>query len=419
MSYITSGMAASYKRYFIYAVIAGILTFIITLPILGIHIHQNAQGLTLSGQWQYSLCAACVIFAAQLLLPALIRVKKSLPSTQFSPAALIETHRAKVLTLLIVFALILPFFGSRTMINVGTTALIYVLLGLSLNIVVGYAGLLDLGHVAFYAVGAYTYAILSQHGIGFWSSMPVAALVAGVLGLVLGFPVLRLRGDYLAIVTLGFGEIIRILFNNLDSLTNGPRGINGIPKPTLFNIAFIKNPPPGQTAFHELIGVRYSTEYRAVFLYFIILLLCLFTLWIINRLLRMPIGRAWEALREDEIACKSLGLNTTAIKLSAFAIGAVFAGLAGAFFAAVQGSVTPDSFTFWESAIMLAIVVLGGMGSQTGVILAAVALIVIPEAAREFSEYRMIIFGAVMVLMMIWRPQGLIPAKRPKMELPE
>lgn len=407
-------------RYLLYAALAAALTFFITLPILGVHLNQSAQGLSLTGQWQHCLYAAAVVFVAQLLLPLAIQAKHRLPrNPRFSPAAYIENHRGVVLALLIVAAFFVPVFGSRGAVNVATLALIYVMLGLSLNIVVGYAGLLDLGHVAFYAVGAYCYAILAQHGVGFWTTLPIAALLTGTLGLLLGFPVLRLRGDYLAIVTLGFGEIIRILLNNLDSLTNGPKGINNIPKPGLFNIVFTRKGGAGETPFHELVGIPFSTEQRGIFLYLIILGLCLLTLWVINRLLRMPIGRAWEALREDEIACRSLGVNTTGIKLSAFAIGAAFAGLAGAFYAAFQGSVTPDSFTFWESAIMLAIVVLGGMGSQTGVILAALALTIIPEIAREFSQYRMIIFGAVMVLMMIWRPQGLIPAQRPKMELPE
>ena len=407
-------------RYLLYAALAAALTFFITLPILGVHLNQSAQGLSLTGQWQHCLYAAAVVFIAQLLLPLAIQAKHRLPrNPRFSPAAYIENHRGVVLALLIVAAFLVPVFGSRGAVNVATLALIYVMLGLSLNIVVGYAGLLDLGHVAFYAVGAYCYAILSQHGVGFWMSLPVAALLAGTLGLLLGFPVLRLRGDYLAIVTLGFGEIVRILLNNLDSLTNGPKGINNIPKPGLFNVVFTRKAGAGETPFHELFGIPFSTEQRGIFLYLIILALCLLTLWVINRLLRMPVGRAWEALREDEIACRSLGVNTTGVKLSAFAIGAAFAGLAGAFYAAWQGSVAPDSFTFWESAIMLAIVVLGGMGSQTGVILAALALTVIPEIAREFSQYRMIIFGAVMVLMMIWRPQGLIPAQRPKMELPE
>ena len=407
-------------RYLLYAALAAALTFFITLPILGVHLNQSAQGLSLTGQWQHCLYAAAVVFVAQLLLPLAIQAKHRLPrNPRFSPAAYIENHRGVVLALLIVAAFLVPVFGSRGAVNVATLALIYVMLGLSLNIVVGYAGLLDLGHVAFYAVGAYCYAILAQHGVGFWTTLPIAALLTGTLGLLLGFPVLRLRGDYLAIVTLGFGEIIRILLNNLDSLTNGPKGINNIPKPGLFNIVFTRKGGAGETPFHELVGIPFSTEQRGIFLYLIILGLCLLTLWVINRLLRMPIGRAWEALREDEIACRSLGVNTTGIKLSAFAIGAAFAGLAGAFYAAFQGSVTPDSFTFWESAIMLAIVVLGGMGSQTGVILAALALTIIPEIAREFSQYRMIIFGAVMVLMMIWRPQGLILAQRPKMELPE
>ena len=407
-------------RYLLYAALAAALTFFITLPILGVHLNQSAQGLSLTGQWQHCLYAAAVVFVAQLLLPLAIQAKHRLPrNPRFSPAAYIENHRGVVLALLIVAAFLVPVFGSRGAVNIATLALIYVMLGLSLNIVVGYAGLLDLGHVAFYAVGAYCYAILAQHGVGFWTTLPLAALLTGTLGLLLGFPVLRLRGDYLAIVTLGFGEIIRILLNNLDSLTNGPKGINNIPKPGLFNIVFTRKGGAGETPFHELVGIPFSTEQRGIFLYLIILGLCLLTLWVINRLLRMPIGRAWEALREDEIACRSLGVNTTGIKLSAFAIGAAFAGLAGAFYAAFQGSVTPDSFTFWESAIMLAIVVLGGMGSQTGVILAALALTIIPEIAREFSQYRMIIFGAVMVLMMIWRPQGLIPAQRPKMELPE
>ena len=407
-------------RYLLYAALAAVLTFFITLPILGVHLNQSAQGLSLTGQWQHCLYAAAVVFVAQLLLPLAIQAKHRLPrNPRFSPAAYIENHRGVVLALLIVAAFFVPVFGSRGAVNVATLALIYVMLGLSLNIVVGYAGLLDLGHVAFYAVGAYCYAILAQHGVGFWTTLPIAALLTGTLGLLLGFPVLRLRGDYLAIVTLGFGEIIRILLNNLDSLTNGPKGINNIPKPGLFNIVFTRKGGAGETPFHELVGIPFSTEQRGIFLYLIILGLCLLTLWVINRLLRMPIGRAWEALREDEIACRSLGVNTTGIKLSAFAIGAAFAGLAGAFYAAFQGSVTPDSFTFWESAIMLAIVVLGGMGSQTGVILAALALTIIPEIAREFSQYRMIIFGAVMVLMMIWRPQGLIPTQRPKMELPE
>ena len=238
-------------RYLLYAVIAAVLTCFITLPILGVHLHQSAQGLSLSGQWQYSVYAAVIVFIMQLLLPLAIQMKHRLHGSTprpdaFRPAEFIENHRGWVLALLIVAAFLVPVFGSRGAVNVMTLALIYVLLGLSLNIVVGYAGLLDLGHVAFYAIGAYTYAILAQHGLGFWTVLPLAALIAGLFGLLLGFPVLRLRGDYLAIVTLGFGEIVRILLNNWDSLTNGPQGINNIPKPGFFHIVFVKKAAEGQ-----------------------------------------------------------------------------------------------------------------------------------------------------------------------------
>lgn len=400
------------------ALFMALLTFFITLPILGVRLEQSASGLQLSGQWLHSVYAAVAVFIAHLALPVLQIGKRVHP--RFQPSRYLETHRGWVLGILIIIGCLIPVFGSRATIDIATLALIYVLLGLGLNVVVGFAGLLDLGYVGFYAVGAYTYAILStQFGWGFWSALPVAALLAGITGILLGFPVLRLRGDYLAIVTLGFGEIIRILLNNLDSLTNGPAGINDIPTPTFFGLSFLRRPPEGETAFHQWLDIAYKSEYRLIFLYLIIFVICLVSLWVINRLLRMPVGRAWEALREDEIACRSLGLNPTLVKLSAFAIGALFAGIAGAFFAAKQGAIDPESFTFIESAIILAIVVLGGMGSQVGVILAAIAFTVLPEVAREFSEYRMLVFGAVMVLMMVWRPQGLIPAQRPKLELPE
>jgi branched-chain amino acid transport system permease protein len=247
--------------------------------------------------------------------------------------------------------------------------------------------------------------------------LPIAGLMAATFGCILGFPVLRLRGDYLAIVTLGFGEIIRILLNNWTDVTGGPNGISGIEKPTLFGLEFSRRAAEGSHTFHEFFGIDYDSSHRVIFLYLVALLLVLFTIYVINRVQRMPIGRAWEALREDEIACRSLGLNPTVIKLSAFTMGASFAGFAGCFFAARQGFISPESFTFIESAIILAIVVLGGMGSQLGVILAAIAMTILPELAREFQEYRMLMFGGVMVLMMLWRPQGLLPMKRPQLEL--
>jgi branched-chain amino acid transport system permease protein len=300
-----------------------------------------------------------------------------------------------------------------------TLVLIYIMLGLGLNIVVGLAGLLDLGYVAFYAVGAYSYALLSAYfGLSFWLALPIAGLLAALFGLVLGFPVLRLRGDYLAIVTLGFGEIIRILLNNATALTGGPNGIGNIAKPTLFGMEFNRQPStPEAPLFHEMFGLAYDGTHKVVFLYLLAFILVLITLFVIQRLMRMPVGRAWEALREDEIACRSLGLNRTAIKLSAFTLGASFAGFAGCFFAARQGFISPESFTFIESVIVLVIVVLGGMGSQLGVILATIVMILLPELAREFEEYRMLMFGLMMVLMMIWRPEGLVPMKRPKIAL--
>ena len=314
--------------------------------------------------------------------------------------------------------LIFPFVSSRGAVDIATLTLIYVMLGLGLNVVVGFAGLLDLGYVGFYAVGAYSYALLNFYfDVSFWVALPIAGILTAFFGFLLGFPVLRLRGDYLAIVTLGFGEIIRILLNNWTELTGGPNGIARIPKPSLFGLEFTRRPSEGGTTFHEFFGISYSSEYKVMFLYILALLLVLLTIYVIRRLIRMPIGRAWEALREDEIACRSLGLNPTTIKLSAFTIGASFAGFAGSFFAARQGFISPESFTFIESAIVLAIVVLGGMGSQLGIVLAAMAMTILPELAREFDEYRMLLFGLMMVLMMIWRPQGLLPMKRPHLEL--
>jgi branched-chain amino acid transport system permease protein len=281
--------------------------------------------------------------------------------------------------------------------------------------------LLDLGYVAFYAFGAYTYALLNQYfGFSFWACLPLAAAGSACLGFLLGFPVLRLRGDYLAIVTLGFGEIIRLLLNNLTDLTGGPDGVSSIPKPSVFGTEMTRHTSvEGGVTFHQLLGLDYQGGHMVIFLYLVGLMLVLFTYFVTSRLIRMPMGRAWEALRDDEIACRSLGINPTKVKLSAFTLGAAFAGMAGSFFAARQGLVTPESFTFIESAMILAIVVLGGMGSQAGVILAALVLTVLPEIARSFAEYRMLFFGLVMVLMMMWRPQGLIPARRPHVVLPQ
>jgi branched-chain amino acid transport system permease protein len=326
------------------------------------------------------------------------------------------------LILLLAVALPLLPFADRRLIDVAILVTTYVMLGWGLNIVVGLAGLLDLGYVAFYAVGAYSYALLAQNfGLSFWICLPFAGIMAAFAGILLGFPVLRLRGDYLAIVTLGFGEMIRIVLLNWASFTGGPNGITGIPRPSFFGLPFTAVPADGTHSFHTFVSlltpVEYSPTHRVVFLYYVILVLALITNALTLRIRRLPIGRAWEALREDEIACRSLGINPTNTKLTAFALGAGFGGLGGAFFATRQGFVSPESFSFIESAIILAIVVLGGMGSQIGVVLAAVLLIGLPEFFRDLQHYRMVAFGAAMIGIMLWRPAGLLAHREPTLRL--
>jgi branched-chain amino acid transport system permease protein len=402
------------------AAIAAALTALLAIPILGIDITVVGVNASLSGDLKAPMIAVVAVFVVRLLRAPLAALFSGLGSIKVLPSPeRMTAYRRPIFVVFVVLLLIWPFTASRGAVDIATLALIYVMLGLGLNIVVGFAGLLDLGYVAFYAVGAYSYALLTDYfGFSFWACLPIAGLIAATFGFLLGFPVLRLRGDYLAIVTLGFGEIIRLLLNNLDSLTGGPDGIGNIPKPTLFGLEFSRRASEGNVAFHDFVGIPYDGAQKVIFLFLLAAVLVLLTLYVINRLIRMPMGRAWEALREDEIAARSLGMNPTIIKLSAFTLGACFAGFAGCFFAARQGFINPESFTFIESAIVLAIVVLGGMGSQIGVILAAVALTVLPEVARQFQEYRMLIFGLVMVLMMIWRPQGLLPASRVRVELP-
>ncbi|WP_150306090.1 high-affinity branched-chain amino acid ABC transporter permease LivM [Pseudomonas saliphila] len=409
------------------AIISAGVVVALTGLLMGVRLGQSGGGLIITGAgpdvyWKIA-AAALFMFLFNLFRNQLNALWRALPGMPKSPAGLTAVTEKPVMRrlfwcFLIAAALIWPFYADRGGTDLATLVLIYIMLGLGLNIVVGLAGLLDLGYVGFYAVGAYTYALLAMYfDIGFWPGLFAAGAMAALFGFLLGFPVLRLRGDYLAIVTLGFGEIIRILLNNMTWLTNGPNGIGGIPKPTLFGLEFSRRAGDGMQTFHEFFGIEYSSVHRVMFVYFLALVLVLITLYVINRLLRMPVGRAWEALREDEIACRSLGINPTAIKLNAFTIGATFAGFAGCFFASRQGFISPESFTFIESAIILSIVVLGGMGSQVGVILAAIIMTLLPEVARQFEEYRMLLFGLLMVLMMIWRPQGLLPMKRPHMEL--
>ena len=317
-------------------------------------------------------------------------------------------------------AVALPFlpWTDRRLLDIATLVATYVMLGWGLNIVVGLAGLLDLGYVAFYAVGAYSYALLALHfDLGFWVCLPFAGIMAAFAGILLGFPVLRLRGDYLAIVTLGFGEIIRIILLNWYQFTKGPDGLSGIPWPTFFGLPMTREAPDGGATFHSFFGLEYTPLDRVIFLYYLALGLALVVNVFTLRVRKLPVGRAWEALREDEIACKSLGVHPRNTKLTAFAIGAMFGGFGGSFFATRQGFISPESFTFLESAIILAIVVLGGMGSQIGIVLAAILLIGLPEVFRELNQYRMLAFGLAMVAIMTWRPRGLLAHREPTVRL--
>jgi branched-chain amino acid transport system permease protein len=368
-------------------------------------------------------CMAAFSIVAAMLIVRVVRVlvlREREAGQSFVRSLTHDLGREFALGLFLI-AIALPFLVTgpeqRYALDTATQVLIYVMLGWGLNVVVGLAGLLDLGYVAFYAVGAYSYALLAtQFGWSFWVCLPLAGLFAALWGIILGFPVLRLRGDYLAIVTLAFGEIIRILLLNWQSLTGGPNGITNIPRPEFFGLSFSRG---GDNTFHEFFGLEFDPIYRVAFFYYLILALAMLTNLITLKLRRLPIGRAWEALREDEIACRSLGINTVTTKLTAFAIGAMFGGFAGSFFATRQGFISPESFTFQESAFVLAIVVLGGLGSQMGVVVASVALVGGMERFRELQDYRMIILGLAMVLIMTWRPRGLVSGRTPTAVLKE
>jgi branched-chain amino acid transport system permease protein len=408
------------------AALAALVALVLSGPMMGLQTADasGGQGLILIARPAWVLWAVGVVFVGRLLLG--FWWARSAGRRRETPAALkaVGARLARLETPLayagIGFAIVLPFlwFADRYIVDVATTVLIYVMLGWGLNIVVGLAGLLDLGYVAFYAVGAYSFALFAQYfGLTFWEALPIAGVLAASFGVILGFPVLRLRGDYLAIVTLGFGEIIRIVLINWWQVTGGPNGVSNIPRPSFFGMPFQRSAPEGVLTFHKFFGIEFSAEHRVIFLYFVILVLALVTNLFSLRLRRLPIGRAWEALREDEIACRALGVNPTNTKLSAFGIGAMLGGFAGAFFATRQGFISPESFTFIESATILAIVVLGGMGSQLGVVLAALVLVTLPEFGRQLAEFRMLLFGAAMVGIMVWRPRGLLAHREPSIRL--
>ncbi|MFL5160316.1 MAG: high-affinity branched-chain amino acid ABC transporter permease LivM [Microvirga sp.] len=419
----------------------------LSIPILAYKTDQSGADLFLTPRWGLVAIICAIVFGLRLVLHAFTAsraYRQATPSAHQAtepvhgePSAFQHVSRFAIPFFLGV-ALAFPFLiyliqgglnESRYWVDLGILILTYVMLGWGLNIVVGLAGLLDLGYVAFYAVGAYSYALLSTtFGLSFWICLPLAGILAAFWGMILGFPVLRLRGDYLAIVTLAFGEIVRLVLINWVDLTNGGAGMSSIPRATFFGIPFTA----GEGGFAATFGLEFNGMHRMIFLYYLILFLALLTNFVTMRLRKLPVGRAWEALREDEIACRSLGINTTNTKLTAFAIGAMFGGFAGSFFAVRQGFVSPESFNFLESAIILAIVVLGGMGSQIGVAIAAIVLVGGPEVLRNLTflqavfgsgfdpnEYRLLLFGAGMVAMMVWRPRGLISEREPSVILKE
>lgn len=372
----------------------------LTFPIMVVHI--SPLDYTISWRWKNMMYVGLTAFFSSFLWRYFMWKREmgsgdkddNIPYVQHKIQELFSNRFIFIgfIVILIGFSLSVPFVFPINVTMVLSSALIYVVLGLGLNIVVGLAGLLDLGYVAFYAVGAYSYGLLNYHyGLGFWMALPIGAIMAAFFGILLGFPVLRLRGDYLAIVTLGFGEIIRLVLENWDKVFFGPSGISRISRPGFFGIKAMESIPM-------------AIEY----MYIIILALVVITIFFVNRLKNSRIGRAWIALREDEIACQAMGINKMKTKLTAFALGATWAGMAGVVLAAKTTLINPPTFTFMESAIFLSIVVLGGMGSIVGVILGALILYLLPEYFRDFGDLRMLIFGASMVLMMVFRPQGLI-----------
>ena len=427
--------------------IAGLISFGMFILYVGIVTYQDINNQLIWGT-RWGLLAIFVGIAAVGRFLVVGFIKPSLDRRRLAKAksGILEISEEKgffhkhFLKLALVLLLLYPviavqlfgFQGSLKFVdNFGIQSLIYVMLAWGLNIVVGLAGLLDLGYVAFYAVGAYSYALLSSHfGLSFWVLLPVAGILAGFWGIILGFPVLRLRGDYLAIVTLAFGEIIRLVLLNWTAVTKGTFGISGIAKASVFGIWSFDVAAPNN--FAKAFGLSMSSAYYKIFLFYVILLLCMLTAYVTIKLRRMPIGRAWEALREDEIACRSLGIDTVITKLTAFATGAMFGGFAGSFFAARQGFVSPESFVFLESAVILAIVVLGGMGSLTGIAIAALVMVGGTELLREMEFlkhvfgpdftpelYRMLLFGLAMVIVMLFKPRGFVGSREPTAFLKE
>ncbi|MCU1749163.1 high-affinity branched-chain amino acid ABC transporter permease LivM [Pseudomonas sp. 6D_7.1_Bac1] len=405
------------KKSLIDTVLAGLIALIVFGPIVGVVLEGYSYNLQPTRvAWMVgAVMIGRLVLSLFMQTARGVKVQQSFEVVGSGVHVLPPDFKSRlrlIIPALIVIAIVFPIFADKYLLTVVILGLIYVLLGLGLNIVVGLAGLLDLGYVAFYAIGAYGLALGYHYlGLGFWTMLPLSALMAAMAGCILGFPVLRMHGDYLAIVTLGFGEIIRLILTNWLSFTGGPNGMP-VPSPSVFGIEFTRVAKDGGIPFHEFFGTEYNPNVKFMLIYGVLFLVVMLVLYIKHRLTRMPVGRAWEALREDEIACRAMGLNHVLVKLSAFTLGASTAGLAGVFFASYQGFVNPTSFSFFESALILAIVVLGGMGSTVGVVIAAFVLTVAPELLRSFAEYRVLLFGILMVLMMIWKPRGLIRISR-------
>ncbi len=402
------------------SLLTGIIALALFGPIVGLRTVAKNEVLVVEPKWFVVLLIVlfCAVGRFFINIYSYKKEQRRGEPSSFGKAIanFLDEKGAQIAIAAIAFSIIFPFmpFADRYWMDIAIMMMTYIMLGWGLNIVIGLAGLLDLGYVAFYAVGAYSYALFAIHfGWSFWICLPIAGIFAGLFGILLGFPVLRLRGDYLAIVTLAFGEMIRILLLNWYELTKGPDGLTGIPRPSFFGLPFKRYPDEGVETFHTFFGLEYDPMQRIIFLYYLILILALITNAFTIKIRRLPVGRAWEALREDEIACKSLGVNPRNTKLTAFAVGAMFGGFAGSFFATRQAFISPESFTFIESAIIVAIVVLGGMGSQTGVVLSTIFLIGLIEIFRDFESYRMVAFGGAMVLIMIFRPRGILAKRKP------
>lgn len=384
------------------SLIIGFWIALITLPIAVIRVNTIEK--TITWRWHFLPLFAAAAFAVSLIWNWALERKNSGTAKANPVKEGFNTLRKRVAALpwikqgslgfITVAVLLFPLITSFYQVNIMLSALMYVMLALGLNIVVGLGGILHLGHAAFFAIGAYTYALLNIHwGLNFWLALPIGGIVALIFSLLLSVTILRLSGDYLAIITLAFSEIVRIVLENWSDLSNGPAGIANIPRPAL----------PGLNL--NLIQTTQLT-------YYIMVGLTLLTIIITRRLNNSRLGRALIAMREDDIACQAMGINTRGMKILAFALGSFLAGVAGVMFAARTTFINPASFRVWESVIILCIVILGGRGSILGVTVGAFIIILLPEYLRAFAQYRMLIFGALLVVMMIFKPEGIIPEKR-------